>query len=262
MTNIEFSNEFDILYNSIATSSAPGIDMYEKSVYLTKAQLEIIKNYYNPKGNKYQEGFEQTEKRRRDLEQLVKDFKTTTFDDFSESVLSSKIGKYSKLVKLPEKLFLIVYESVDFLKCDSGLVTSDTFSTEVKPITHDEYNKKIKNPFKQPGKNKVWRLDLSDKFESLQSSEENFKIVELISKDNFTKYKIRYVEYPKPIILKNLNTEFPEEGLTIDGFAGPIECQLNESIHREILDRAVELALGDYKPQNLQTKMQLNLRNE
>ena len=138
MTNTEFSNEFDILYNSIATSSAPGIDIYEKSVYLTKAQLEIIKNYYNPKGNKYQEGFEQTEKRRRDLEQLVKDFKTTTFDDFTESVLSSKIGKYSKLVKLPEKLFLIVYESVDFVDC---FASKEIFSTEVKPITHDEYNK-------------------------------------------------------------------------------------------------------------------------
>jgi hypothetical protein len=27
--------------------SAPGIDDYELSVYLTKAQLEIIKNYYD-----------------------------------------------------------------------------------------------------------------------------------------------------------------------------------------------------------------------
>jgi len=44
MTTKEFSNEFDILYNSIATNAAPGIDLYEKSVFLTKAQDELIKN--------------------------------------------------------------------------------------------------------------------------------------------------------------------------------------------------------------------------
>jgi hypothetical protein len=30
------------------TSSAPGLDDYEISVFLTKAQLEIVKNYYDP----------------------------------------------------------------------------------------------------------------------------------------------------------------------------------------------------------------------
>ena len=44
MTVSEFSNEFDVYYNSIATNAAPSIDLYEKSVYLTKAQLEIVKN--------------------------------------------------------------------------------------------------------------------------------------------------------------------------------------------------------------------------
>jgi hypothetical protein len=33
----EFSREFDILYNNIMSNAAPGIDDYEKSVFLTKA---------------------------------------------------------------------------------------------------------------------------------------------------------------------------------------------------------------------------------
>lgn len=33
----EFSNEFDVLYNSITSNQAPGIDEYEKSVFLTEA---------------------------------------------------------------------------------------------------------------------------------------------------------------------------------------------------------------------------------
>ena len=56
MTTQEFSNEFDVLYNNIMSNQAPGLDEYEKSVFLTKAQLEILKNYLNPKGNKYGHG--------------------------------------------------------------------------------------------------------------------------------------------------------------------------------------------------------------
>ena len=46
MTAEEFSQEFDILYNNIASNQAPGLTEYEKSVFLTKAQDEIIKNYF------------------------------------------------------------------------------------------------------------------------------------------------------------------------------------------------------------------------
>ena len=78
MTNQEFRQQFDISYNAIASMSSPGIDDFELSVYLTTAQLEIIKNYYDPLSNRKQKGFEATEKRRRDLNQLVKDYKTST----------------------------------------------------------------------------------------------------------------------------------------------------------------------------------------
>lgn len=43
MTTQEFSNEFDVLYNNIMSNQAPGLDEYEKSVFLTKAQSEILK---------------------------------------------------------------------------------------------------------------------------------------------------------------------------------------------------------------------------
>ena len=63
MTNLELSNEFDVLYNNITSNQAPGLDEYEKSVFLTKAQDEIVKAYFNPKTNKVQEGFDGNEKR-------------------------------------------------------------------------------------------------------------------------------------------------------------------------------------------------------
>ena len=77
MTNEEFSNEFDVLYNSITSNQAPGLDEYEKSVFLTKAQDEIILQYFNPKGNKFQEGFDSTRKRQIDFKNLLRTIRFT-----------------------------------------------------------------------------------------------------------------------------------------------------------------------------------------
>lgn len=72
MNNEEFSNEFDVLYNSITSNQAPGLDEYEKSVFLTKAQDEIIKSYFNPRTNKTQEGFDGNERRQIDFSMIMR----------------------------------------------------------------------------------------------------------------------------------------------------------------------------------------------
>lgn len=245
MTLEEFNDQFDIRYDSIAGKSAPNIDMYEKSVYLTTAQLEIVKNRYNPSSNLKQKGFEGSEKRRVDLKELIRDFKSTSFFTNSASINDS-----SMFTNLPSDTFLIVNEQakINYNNCVK--------TVEVIPVTHDEYNIQIKNPFKQPNERKVWRLDYSQL--------NNSKTIELVRKFNvqLLEYSNRYIKYPNPIILINLNQEFPEDNLTIDGQFNKSECELDESIHVEILNRAVELALGDYNPQDLNIKTQLNTREE
>lgn len=77
-------------------------------------------------------------------------------------------------------------------------------------------------------------------------------------------YSVRYIRKPKPIILTDLQAEF--DGLTIDGQSQSIltnghACELNPSIHREILDRAVELAKVAYM-ENTDAVVQINTRNE
>ena len=245
MTTSEFKNEFLIHYNAISTNSAPGLDDYEISVFLTKAQLEIVKNYYNPKGNKYKEGFENSEKRRVDLEELVKPHVSTTIITSANGISTN-----SKFFKIPDDVFLIVYESakIQSTDCNSGNYL------DVEPITHDEYAIQKNNPFKNPDSSTIWRLNIS----KIGSD----KVVELVSPYSITEYKLRYIKFPKPIILSNLTTGFPSEGLTIDGQVTPQTSELDTSIHREILDRAVELALRDYKPQNLESKITLDSRNE
>lgn len=238
MTVLEFSNEFDITYNSIASKTATGIDLYEKSVYLTTAQLEIIKNYFEPKGNKYVTGFEGNSKRRNDLKELIRSHIATT------PLTSTKgISDLSKFFTIPNDTFIIVQESAKISSTNGCL--NGTY-LDVTPKTHDEYNIQKKNPFRKPNKNNIWRLDYS-----IQSGNKN---VELISEYPITEYKMRYIKYPSPIVLTNLNTEYPGEGLSIDGISTSQTCQLSESIHREILVRAVKLAIADYEPQNFQIK--------
>jgi hypothetical protein len=62
--------------------------------------------------------------------------------------------------------------------------------------------------------------------------------------------------------LGNLSVIYPSENLTIDNISATTQCELDESIHEEILDRAVELALNDYQPQQLASKIQIDARNE
>lgn len=71
MTNQEFSDQFDVFYNNITSNQAPGLDEYEKSVFLTRAQDEIIKAYFTPGTNKLGAGFDDTERRQIDFSMLI-----------------------------------------------------------------------------------------------------------------------------------------------------------------------------------------------
>lgn len=248
MNIVEFSNEFDILYDNLATKGAPGIDQYEKSVYLTTAQLEIIKDYYTPKSNRKQEGFENTEKRRADLKELIRDHKSILTIDSTHN-----ISPDSQFFRIPSDTFLIIQEQATLSSngsCESGR------TAKVEPKTHDEYNIQINNPFRQPDAKNIWRMD----YYSHQGGTRN---VELISPIKIQEYHLRYIKYPSPIILTDLSAgEFLGMNLSIDGKTTPQTCRLSIEIHREILNRAVELATRDYRENSLQAKMQTNLRNE
>jgi hypothetical protein len=214
MTVQEFSDEFDILYNGIAGNEAPPIDLYEKSVYLTKAQLEIVKNYYNPKGNKYRDGFEASEKRRRDLNELVRPYKTTLTISSDDG-----IDENSQFFRLPNNVFLIVQEKAKVSSEDACI--NDKY-IKVTPKTHDEYNDQIDNPFRDPNEDDIWRLD----FYSQNGSNKN---VELISPYLITEYRCRYIVYPSPIVLTDLLSAFPGDTLSIDGVSQEQTCKLSEN---------------------------------
>ena len=234
----EFSNEFDVLYNNIMSNAAPGLNEYEKSVFLTKAQEEIVKNYFNPKGNKYQEGFDGSAKRQIDFSGLI------SVADATTTTLSPTFDVRAKVYKLPEDLFLIINESL----------TTDTGIKQVIAIRYDEYTRIMSKPYKEPLKFQAWRLVTKGEGSSIVQSE-----VISHSGETITKYTIRYVRRPKPIILCGLNSDYGD--VSINGMSTVSECELNPLIHEEILQRAVELAKAAYTG-DLKSSVELGQRSE
>lgn len=218
MTTQEFSNEFDVLYNNIMSNQAPGLDEYEKSIFLTKAQEEIVIGTYNGK-NQFGDSFESTEEIRRYLSSLIKTYTTT-----DKKVEYTGLSKSSVFFELPDDLWFITYEAVNLKDDGLGCISGENIS--VLPITQDEYHRIKKNPFRGTNERRVLRLDL------------NNKVVEIISKYSIEKYIVRYLSRPTPIILTDLT-----DNLSINGISIKTECELNPVIHRAILERAVKLAI-------------------
>ena len=244
MTIQEFSNEFDVLYNNIMSNQAPGLDEYEKSVFLTKAQLEILKNYFNPKGNKYGQGFDENAKRQIDFSTLITVAKPSQYTPEGGYV---KFDDRSQLYKMPQDILLMLNET--------GINTVDGVKRLISiiPMNYEEYARLMSKPYKQPLKNQGWRL--------FQSTGGVDFISEVVIKYNssLADYKIRYVKRPKPIILANLADEY--SNVSIEGLNTITECELDPILHPEILQRAVELAKSAYTG-DLKSSVELGQRSE
>lgn len=230
MTTEEFSNEFDTLLNSYSNVEPFGkvpntveVDEYEKSVFLTNAQEEIVIDLYNGK-NPFRDSFEKTEEIRRYLSDLIRTYTTSTKEE-GYTGLSNK----SIFFKLPEDLWFITYEAVNLKDDELGCMDGEGIS--VIPVTQDEYHRIKKNPFRGPNERRAIRLDLNE------------KVVEIVSKYNIDTYLVRYLARPRPIILSKL----PDD-LSINGVSDKTECELNPVIHRAILERAVKLAIRSKVP--------------
>lgn len=223
----EWSPRFDTLYNNLMSNQAPGVDEYEKSVLLTKAQDQVLKNHFNPKGNKYQEGYDESPKRQMDFSMLtvVKNYTQKT-DSNAQHLHTGQnaTSSVSVLFDFPSDAFIILNEQL--LVTRNG---GDKYLMVV-PIDRVTFDMKMSKPFKYPLKHQAWRL---------LTSISDTRCVEVVPGPNDTvkNYIIRYLKRPNPIILEDL-----PDGLTINGESTAMNCSLDENLHEEILQRAVELA--------------------
>lgn len=229
MTTQEFSDGFDTLVNSYANKVNFGdeasirdltFDEYEKSLWLTKAQEEIVVNLYSGRAGM---SFEETEEVRRYLSKLICEDSPSKITNTSGKPIG--INTKSSFFTLKDDVWFITYEAVN--TSDDTDSCGSISGMEVVPVTQDEYHKIKKNPFRGANKRRALRLDLSD------------NVVEIVCIYPVTSYYVRYIRKPKPIILASLENT----GLKIDSKESVSKCELHEALHQRILDRAVALAV-------------------
>ena len=215
----EFSNTFDTLLQPYITKDINGnqnnlaFDEYEKSVFLTKAQEQIVLELYQE--------LEQSEEVRKYLSNLIKTDNYVPVGEQNESLINNNFKSYK--VEISNDILFMIYEQCT-LSDENNCINNKIVS--VVPTIHDDLDKVLKNPFKSPNRRKVIRLDFDNK-------------IELISKYNISNYKVRYLKKPNPIILVAL-----EDNLSINnGDTKVSNGETNPILHERIVQRAVQLAV-------------------
>ena len=215
----EFSNSFDTLLQpyiakeSFSEQNNLAFDEYEKSIFLTKAQEQIVLELYQE--------LEQSEEVRKYLSNLIKTDNYVPVGEQDETLINSNFKSYK--VEISNDILFMIYEQCT-LSDENNCINNKIVS--VVPTIHDDLDKVLKNPFKSPNSRKVIRLDFDNK-------------IELISKYNISNYKVRYLKKPNPIILVAL-----EDNLSINnGDTKVSNGETNPILHERIVQRAVQLAV-------------------
>jgi hypothetical protein len=235
MTVQEILDYMRLRYDAYASQDAPGYDDDDLVSLFNKAQKVFAKSLYNEFGNPTRKGAEESEKRSKDLVQLkAHDVITPPF----------AVGDHpnSYFVKLPEDFWVTLKEELDITYTNSCGETVSDSRIPVKPIREDYYNANVKNPYKRPYEELVWRFDRERDDINSQVSSTNSKRNEIILFDGATpdNYRVSYYRAPKDII---------------DPAVAPSFCEFDEMHHEKIADLAVELAMQTTDRPGLQSKM-------
>ena len=149
MNNAEFSTEFDVLYNNVTSNQAPGLNEYEKSVFLTKAQSQLLLEYFNPKTDGVGGGFDGSVKRQYDFSSLVDTATLVNINGTSAIVPDSeKLDRRSHVFLFPKDFFLAVNE----------IISDSKWQYSVLPLNYSEYQKLMLKPYNFPVKRAAWRI--------------------------------------------------------------------------------------------------------
>ena len=174
MTTAEFSAELDTIYENINKNGAPGLDDYEKSVILTHAQELLVKETLkiDPSASQFP--------------QLINIYESIT------PILNSTFS-WGNTFPFVNDILKVLNEIV---------LDSDDVAYTVIPITANQFDNYQITPYRFPPRRRAWRIG------ELQNSVNS---VEIFGRPDITlsKYRVRYVKKPKPIIISDLQTLSP-----------------------------------------------------
>ena len=154
MITQEFSDQFDILWNNVTSNQAPGLNEYEKSVFLTKAQSQLVKEYFNNRVDAVGGGFDGSQKRQYDFSGLIRTESLYNINTYADRITGTeKLDRRSLVFLFPQNYFLAVNE----------IISDDRWQYAVIPLDYAEYQRLMMKPYSLPVKRAAWRLNTDKK---------------------------------------------------------------------------------------------------
>lgn len=221
MTAAQMHREAEILYESIASQSAPGYTETEWSYILTQAQEKFINTILD-------EGLDKDDNNRLSIQALIRNCEATEFE-----AIDKYLNGYIFISNpFPEgEAYRILNE-----RAQSG------YLVDVQPIEYEFYKSNRNNPFKNPDEDTYWRL-IGHEYG------DNFIII--TDGSVLTSYYIEYITKPEPIIVPNsdIGTVIDDYTVVTSGATGyeinqvdGKDCILAIKTHRRIVEIAARLA--------------------
>lgn len=283
MTLKEMSDEFDLLYDT-AAEEAPGLNTYEKSMFLTKGMLELAQKRYEEYLNRPSRGFHDDELNRNVLkgfiasavveyektpvissrrlaeQRIMKAGKLIDKETYEESKIEPTVA-WSRFFKRPLDSMGVLYEDVVLNPVDPRDRRRGRTVAVVTPVRYDHVKRLLRNPFTTPSEEVAFRLDHSDY--------DGYSMSEIICHPSYrpSYYRVKYVKTPYPIILEDLDLAYPGQELSIENQSKPYDREgsngqatnIDNTIHHGIVQRGVELAILHYRENTLQANMQAKI---
>ena len=251
MTNAEFKKQFNTLYNNINNNAAPGLSDAEISIFLNKAQDEIVKSHVLGPTTTYQVGINQMSKRDVELESLIK---TVEYEPSDTVPIIYPIHQNGGVIfkfkveqgQNPPKVLVVLSETVVPAKLDDNQNTQFGEQLDVVELSYTQFNRFISGVYKYPKKNQCWKYRHDGEVELVFPT----NVYSTYGDSNYEhfRYTMVYVKVPQQIKIANDTSN--------------VECELPEVLHPEILQRAVELAKAAYASETLSMQMSMGKRSE
>lgn len=210
-------------YDKQSNFSAPEVTPEEVDIYLNNAQYYFIKILTEKGLEKSQEWLD-----------YLKNI-TTSYQVAPQAVQPSNKpnGRYVALPATPAiaydyRLALLEEATISFTDCG----VTKTARVPVIPMTRDEYNKVVNNPFKKPWKEEIIRL---------VSDSNNFELVTFPG-STIVLYYLDYLREPAKITY----------GSQYSVPVADVDCELESKAATKIVEIAVELALRTMNDPRLQ----------
>jgi len=211
----EMQYAFEIRFNQIDNFNNLRLDSDRIEDYLNLSQEQELQDRYDKFTGSPRRKFEATEKIRRELGNLIS---STTIQNASFDSSDGDLHNDAFFVTLPTD-YLYALEERCVIQDSDG----NTGVAKVIPITYDEYIENVDNPFLEPDDDLAWRLDYG------LTGVTGAKKHEVIHSNDVTiqSYSVRYLRRPQDIVLHPTDYQ---------------DCELDESLHNNIVSRAVSLA--------------------